>query len=244
MFPSLLDDPFPRSWLKKALSTERNSLIGLWLQNEATGLICYDRSGNAHNGVYTDVTLGQAGVPRMGYTCPLFGGVTSYNNIYSAELAAAFNGAEGTLIMPAWVYNADVWSDGKARYFISLYVDEDNRVLIKMDGAAHIYWTYKAGGTTQTVGKSSMTTIDVMWLGFTWSKSAGASGEVKGYYNSAQEETTKTGLGTWAGDLNSSKTCIGSLSITPSVPYHGWIGPVVLWNKAVTAARMKYLMKV
>ena len=75
-----------KSYLNKILSAERQNLAGCWLQKEGSGLISYDYSGNKHDGTYTDVTLGQAGVPGMGYTSPLYDGTASFNNIYSAGL--------------------------------------------------------------------------------------------------------------------------------------------------------------
>jgi len=101
---------FGKNYLDKALSVEPANLIGLWLQNEASGAVSVDSSGHAHHGAYTGVTLGQPGVPGMGYTCPFYDGLNDYNNIYSAGLAndnLLANGGFET----AGAGGADIWAN-------------------------------------------------------------------------------------------------------------------------------------
>jgi hypothetical protein len=60
---------------------------------EPAGAISIDQSNNGRNGAYTGVTLGATGIGD-GRTSATFDGATSYNNIYSAALNTAWNGAE------------------------------------------------------------------------------------------------------------------------------------------------------
>ena len=66
--------------------------IAYWPLSEASGTTIVDASGNARNGAYTAVTLGQAGIGD-GRTSASFDGSTSFGDLYSASLAGAFNGA-------------------------------------------------------------------------------------------------------------------------------------------------------
>lgn len=75
------------SYIDKVLGIEPANLVGLWPQNESSGSVSLDKSVHRHHGAYTGVTLGQPGVPGMGYTSPLYDGANDYNNIYSAGLA-------------------------------------------------------------------------------------------------------------------------------------------------------------
>lgn len=96
------------SYLDKALSV--GGLVGAWLQDEKSGAISYDRSGNDYHGAYTGVTLGQPGVPGMDMTSPLYDGANDYNNIHSAGFAndsTLLNGGFET----AGGGGADIWAN-------------------------------------------------------------------------------------------------------------------------------------
>lgn len=103
------------------------SPIAYWPLNEASGGTAEDLSGNNYDGSYTGVDLGQTGIGD-GNTAPYFDGTNDYVNIYSTGFRDVFNGAEGTVVIWAKVFNADVWTDGNVRYPTEFRVDGSNYV--------------------------------------------------------------------------------------------------------------------
>ena len=227
---------FLGGYLSRILAVEPANLIGVWLQNEASGSVSFDHSGKGHNGLYTGVTLGQPGVPGMGMTSPLYDGANDFNNIYSAELNSDFEGAEGTLL--AWA-KVDDWEDSTARGMWRFRVDSSNYVVVQRTATNNlIRFQYTAGGTIKTIDDTSITDAAFHAWAITWSKSGDA---VSAYVGGSQSGSAATGLGTWVGNLGATTSVIGALVTTPSNVWSGPIGPVALWNKALTAAQIAYL---
>ena len=229
---------FQGGYLNKVLSIESDSLIGVWLQNELSGSVSFDRSGQGNNGAYTGVTLGQPGVPGMGLTSPLFDGANDFNDIYSAELNADFDGAEGTLLAWAKVANAGVWEDSTQRRISTIQVDTENKLYITRTTINNqIQFVYEAGNVQEIQSTSALSNLDFACYAMTWSKSGDAA---KYYIAGAASGVTDTGLGTWVGNLVNTGTVMGAGSTAPAQVWSGNIGPVALWNKALTAAQIAY----
>lgn len=221
-----------RSYLQTLRQIAGSSCIGLWPGNEAAGNVAYDLSGKGHNGQYTGVTLGQPGI--KGLTCPSYDGATDYTNLYSAALAAAFSGAEGTLLTWARVSGAGVWTDATQRMVFGLTVDGSNSIYIKRntaDGRMDLYYT--AGGTNNATVITGLSSTGWQCWALTWSKSGD---KVIGYQNGVQSGAIKTGLGVWAGAPVAAGLVIGAASTTPTNPYSGLIGPTLLCDAALSPA--------
>lgn len=208
-----------------------SSLIAYYPLNELSGLTAYDVSGNGRHATYrnTGVTLGQPGIGDGG-TSAYFDG-TGYCNFYSAGLASAFSGAEGSLgiqIKPDAVY-----SDNTSRYAIQIRVDANNRIYIEKNtsniltaamifgGNAH-YWTlYNATDWTQ--------------IFFTWSRSAN-----KAYvFQNSNSLFDPSPCEVWAGALASTVNCFGAGTTTPAVPWKGRVAHVIMLNQAITQEQIK-----
>ncbi len=383
-----------RDYIDKLLSTANDNLIGLWLQNEAAGSVSKDYSKHGHDGAYTGVTLGAAGVPGTGMTAPTFDGTNDYNDIHSAGLANdnllsnpgfetagaggadvwanwletagdgaianeavvihegsdaakltcntpyatsiyqnftvvsgkryhlrfwgrddgvtgnyiviydvdnaesiavlvgppsilggayaqkaleftapagcttarivfyaplvtakilyvdacevrcmdGFLGDEGTLLAWAKVSAAGVWSDSTVRYIAYVGVDASNLVAIGRTAAnGTIGFDYEAGGTAEAQATGSLANIDYACYAMTWSKSGDS---VDYYIAGAASGAADTGLGTWVGDLDSTLANVGAGATTPSAVWSGTIGPVALWNKALSADQIAHLSKI
>lgn len=230
---------FLGGYLSKILAVEPASLIGVWLQNEASGSVSFDHSGKGNNGLYTGVTLGQPGVPGMGMTSPFFDGANDFNNIYSAGLNADFDGAEGAVLAWAKVSGAGVWEDSTNRKIVHLGVDATtNRITIfRPTGNNTITFTYEAGNVVETQN-ATLSSLGFVCYAMTWSKSGDA---VKYYLGGATVGATDTSLGVWAGNLGNTVNTIGVGNTTPGAVWSGNIGPAVLYNKALTAAQIAYL---
>ncbi len=180
--------------------------IGYWPMAEPSGGVALDASGNMRHGAYTSATLGQPG-RGDGRTSVLFNGTSSTNNAYSASLAGAFNGAEGSLCGWFKVSGAGVWTDATTRRLAYFFVDSSNRVSILRTATNNqLSAFYLAGGTNKSVNFTA-SSLDWFHVAITWSKSAD---QVKVYLNGIQQGATQTGLGTWAGALASSTVRFGS----------------------------------
>ena len=216
-----------RRYFAKVLSTRPTAY---WPLSETSGAVANDISGNGYHGAYTGVDLAQPGIGD-GRTAPYFDGANDYTNVYSAGLAAAFNGAEGTLLVWARVADAGVWTDGASRYMMNLYVNASNRIhIVKSSSNNLVAMLYRANGTSQQHSFSAFT-LSWLALALTWSA---ADDEVCGYANGVAAGVPLSGLGAWAGVLSASTTVIGAYSTTPTGVYLGWLGHAALWNRALT----------
>jgi hypothetical protein len=206
--------------------------IAYWPMAESSGSVALDGSGNGRNGAYTGVTLGAAGIGD-GRTAASFDGATSYNNVYSASLAAAFNGQEGTIMLWAKVSAAGVWTDTIARRLIYLAVDANNRVsLVKSNTNNEVDYLYVAGGVTKTGGVTSFSPTTYFHVAMTWSK---AADQVKFYVGGAQSGATATGLGVFAGSLAAVTTLVGAISQAPANVWGGALAHGAIFARALSA---------
>lgn len=210
--------------------------IGYWTQGESSGLISLDESGFGRNGVYTGVTLGQTGIGD-GRTSASFDGATSYNNVFSTSLAAAFNNQEGTIIIWFKASAAGVWSDGVNRRLCRFAVDANNQVYINKSSSVNtLDIIYQAGGTAKGVSSSGLGASTAFnQIAITWSKSAD---QVKCYLNGVQIGSTTTGLGVWVGTLAATTTLIGAFVTTPSNVTNGFLAHAAVFNRPLSAAEV------
>lgn len=190
------------------------------------------------DGTHVGVTLGQPGIGD-GRTCPFYDGATDYTNIYSAALAAAFNGAEGTALIWAKVADAGVWTDGVARRLVNLEVNGSNYMILHKPSNNTLQAIYRAGAVSKSVSVGSLgARLGFISLGMTVSA---AADEARVFIDGAQTGSTQTGLGAWAGTLFSWATVIGAANATPTLGWHGWLGHAALWSKALTPAQVAAL---
>jgi hypothetical protein len=214
------------------LATRPANLLALWTQGEASGTVVTDASGNGRTGTYHGVDLAQPGI-EDGLTSAFYGGTGDYTDVYSASLAAAFNGGEVSVLLFFKVANVGVWSDGANRRLLTFQISSSNRILIQKNTTTGLNVIYTAGGSAKTLSKTDITTnTDWICVLLTASKTANVA---KMYINGVLSATSTGNLGTWAGTLLSTNTVIGSSGTTPTQVFNGWIGPVAIWDTALTA---------
>lgn len=214
------------------------ALLAYWPLDERAGTVAFDASGNARNGAYTNVALGASGIGD-GRAAASFNGTTSYCNVYSASLAASFNGAEGTIALWAKVSAAGVWTEGALRRLIYLQADTNNRVILQRSTInGTIEGVLIAGGVGKTAVALTTSPAGFFHAAITWSKSAD---QLKAFVAGAQIGATLTGLGVFVGALAIATTCIGSVSTTPTTVWSGSIAHVALWNTALSPAQIALL---
>lgn len=222
------------SYAQKVLNISPANLIAYWPLNEASGTTITDRSGNGRNGTYTGVDLGQTGIGDGG-TAPFFDATNDRGDLYSAGLASAFSGAEGTVSLWLRANSAAVWSDATQRYLCRLQADGSNYLRIfKATTSNRITFEYGAGGTGETY-QQTVTGTPATWchLAATWSK----AGDTFTPYFLGTAGTPQTTLGTFAGSLAATTTCIGSAVGNSALSvWHGWLAHVALWTTPLSAA--------
>lgn len=217
------------AYSKKVIATVGSSLIAYYPMWEAAGTTLTDISGNARNGTYsaTHWTYGVAGIGD-GKTGTSVDG-SAFANIYSAGLAAAFVGAEGSASL--WATFPETTGTGTA---IQLRADANNRVSIAKS-SGNITCAYVAGGTSKNVTFANAATTWIH-LGITWSKSGDA---VKAYLNGQQTGSTQTTLSDWAGALNQDTCSLASTyGIAAIGAMVGSLCHVVISSRALTPAEM------
>lgn len=197
----------------------------LWLQ----GGVIPDISGNGFHlpaGNATNVTW-RWGID--GRTAAAFNGSTSQIDLFSAGLAAAFNGAKGAILQ--WVLAMN-WAQGGMG--IVLYDDEDNYV--QMHNAVNRWrWDYKAGGTSNNQSDYGPPSVPFSAL-LTWDKDAD---EVCCYVNNTIVGAAISGLGVFAGPIVS--TYMGR-SAGGSSRLDGTLSITALYDKVPTASERASVM--
>jgi hypothetical protein len=215
------------------------SPLAYWPLDELSGSTADNAQGTAaRDGSYSGVTLNSTAGPGALNRAGLWDGANDHCDIYSASLAGAFNGDEGTLSVWFKVSAAGVWTDGTTRYFAYIGVDANNYVYMRKNSGNNAYRVeYKAGGTAKAIAVVYSATS---WthLGLTWSA---ATDEVKLYQNGTKTGATGSSLGTWAGSPASTTTLIGAFNITPTSVMDGYLAHVALWSSALTGPQMASL---
>lgn len=214
--------------------------IAYWPMAESSGSVALDESGNGRNGAYTAVTLGQAGIGD-GRTSASFNGTTSFNNIYSASLAGAFNKDEGTIAVWAQVSGAGVWTDAANRDLFVLQADGTNNLFLRKSSTSNtIRGSWQGGGTSATVQTGSFSPVGWFHIAMAWSK---AANEMKFYLNGAQSGATQTMTGTWTGALAAGACDVGSGGGAVRV-FSGTMAHAAVWVSPLSAAQIASLATV
>jgi hypothetical protein len=194
-------------------------------------------NGAALNGVVQGASISNK--LGLSYT---FDGVNDNVGVYSASLNSAFNPLEGTLMAWAKVSAAGVWADSAVRRIATLLVDTNNYIAIEKTATANqlkVY--YVANGTASVATDVSLAASpNPFQVAITWSKSGDA---VKMVINGAQVGATQTGLGTWVGNLASTKVAIGAADTSGTNPWSGSITQPILFNRALTAGELALASK-
>lgn len=223
-----------KTYQQRIKSMFGSALVAYWPLNDISGTVATDTSGNARHGAYVGTpTLANVAAPGRINTLT-FDASNDKVNVYSAALASAFNGAEGSVM--CWVkIGAAEWADATQRNVLYFSADATNRVdFYKTTVANQITASYRAGGVTKFLTINNISYTDWFSFQITWSK---ANDRVYIYLNGTQINTALTGLGTFAGALASTFTNIGSLSTAQL--FKGSIAHFVLLNREATPAEVK-----
>lgn len=217
------------------------SPIAYWPMAESSGSVALDASGNGRDGAYTGVTLGSTGIGD-GRTAAGYDGATSFGNVYSASLAAAFNGAELSVAIWGKVSAAGVWTDATSRRLFRLFADSNNYIeAYRTTTNGQLEIDYKAGGTVKGILIASGSPTGFFHLAVTVSKVAD---QAKFYFNGVQSGATGTGLGIFAGALAAASCLIGANTQTPTSVWSGTEAHMAVWATPLSGAQILSLATV
>lgn len=213
-----------------------SSLIGYWPLWEVSGTTVEDISGNGRNGAYTGGVTVNSAISPVVRNAPMFDGVNSRCNIYSAGLAGAFSGAEGSIFFWAKIA-ADQWSDAAIHHLFILRGDDfNNQVRVYIGSNGLFYYQYIAAAISESLSFTCGLT-DWMHIGITWSKS---NERVLIYFNGSYLGAL-TALGIWSGVLAADYANIGTVSTSQDT--EGLFSQVVLLNSEATQAKVRTLSR-
>jgi len=221
----------------KIISLFGANLISLLPMTESSGTTAVDASGNGRNGTYSNVTLSNSLGPDGAHNAPLFvPGSSSYVDWYSASLATAFTGTEGTFLIWLKVSAAAIWTNAVNYYMAYLYTDASNYMLIRKDsGGANVIRDYQAAGTREVASHINISGTTWQLWGCSWSDTGD---EVQTWQNDAALGAAATGVGTWSGALGANTTLIGANAKTGNTPWSGWMSHAMLINRAITVGEL------
>jgi hypothetical protein len=190
----------------------------------------------AYNGTASNTTPGTIATGNLGLAHTFAIASNSYGDIYSAALAAFFDGSQGTLGAFCKINNAAIWSDGNLNIIVRIGSAAEFAALYLPANVDSLLLVYRAGG----IGKSVTTNIlggttDWFNVAITWDK---AADEVRPYINGTQVGPTLTGLGVYGGGLTATQTTVGADSITPTLEIDADINYVYLANRAFPPPEM------
>lgn len=208
----------------------RSSIVEIWPQNEPAGSTVSRGIVNGYNGAYSNVTLGQPGIGD-GNTAALYNGTTSFNNVFSAPLAAVINGAEGSLF--AWAnIPSGTWSGIGSRKIVVLQADVNNYIQIDLTNTGTVRFLHNRQGNISVVTTAALSGPAFRFFMMTWSKSTGI-GELRGYLDDIadSENPVSIATGTFTGTPAATTTVIGAASTVPATVWPGKIAPVGVLNR-------------
>lgn len=213
--------------------------IAYWPQHETNGTNAACLTDSAMDGTQSSDVGTRGALDRtgpFGMSAPFYDGANDYCNVSSAVLQAAWDagGAEWSIMCWWRVFNAGVWTDGAARrpYYFNDAFGADEALQMKVAGAANqMYHQWTGGGVTEAHTEAAI--LSTGWNCSVMTRSETAD-EVKYYRNTALLATDTT-IGNWASAAPWAVMLIGARTTGPPThPWHGWEGPVGLWNRALT----------
>lgn len=207
------------------------NLLALYRLNDS-GATITDISGNGFDGTYTSVTVQGATGPD-GELTAVWDGINDYGDIYSAGLAAVFNGAQLTQSTWFQILSAPVWADATQRGMISCAANSSNRArFAKTATANELNWYRRGGGTIDQVLDTSLAG-SLTWHQLTMTVDEGGD-VMRAFLDGVQVGGDQGTLGAYAGSLAATLAVIGAFATTPAAVMSGALAYAALYDVALT----------
>lgn len=212
------------------------NLIQLLPLNETSGTNADDKSSQNNDGTYNANVVLNADTFTTGEPAPNFPANTSYVNLYSAAFNSDWNGGENSGVIFGKVSGSGIWTDSTLRDMVCLLVDGNNLLLVGRSTLSNrLRIEYRAGGTTLTTITSNDQS-HTGWFSVGWTISK--TGDFFRLFINGVQIDQQTGLGTWTGNLSTTRSLLGANTQTNGAPWSGRLAYLALWNTALTNAQM------
>lgn len=223
--PGVLDKP---NLVQRYQGIAKDRLVGLWPLNETSGLVARCANNAALNGVHSGVSLG--GYNYKGLPAPSYDGSNDYTDYYSAALNSGFDGQLFSAVLLLNPVTASL-TDSAENNALRLYADAMNYLRFYITTGNSFLVTYEAADTVK--GAAVSLSGDV-WQSIGISVDfAGDSGFI--YKNGVQEGAELTGLGEWAGALDTIRCCVGASSTSGTSVWNGGLSLFALYSGVLSA---------
>ena len=210
--------------------------IACWPQSETSGSVAHCLVNPAQNGTYTGVTLANDLTGPFGTPAPYYDGNNDYCNIDTAALVAAFNTDVGTAAIWTRVNAVGVWSDGIQRQAWTVYGNIQNPLWNAKRAVANNSQTYHEGSNVGTVIANAGHTETAWTL---WTMTWNTGGNLIAYINGQQDGAPAAGVTAWSSPITTAY--IGSHTGAPTSVWHGWLGPLIFWDRVLPPAEIESL---
>lgn len=225
-------------YIDKVKGVQTANLLGLWSTwNLKSGLLDNHEGTAARDAWCVHGTrLHDASAPDGANRAPYFDqrSLAGCVDLYSANLGAAFNGAEGTLAVWFKADNVAIWTDGTVHKIMEVTTDGNNFIqLQKSTTNNRINGYFKAGGTLVQVNANGVTGTTWQHIAITWST---ISNSIHTYLNGADVGgSVAIPVTPWVGVLTAGS--IGGIYLS-ATNWSGWLAYPCVWSKELTAAEV------
>lgn len=222
--------------LQSYLAGLNPNLLNLWPLTDVSGTTALSGKSGGWNGTYSGVALGSSSFAN-GEPVGLWG-ASDYCNVYNAALNAGIGATATKKTLMIWlkVRAASVWTDATLRRIMSFRVDASNWMVISRSATNNqIDFNYIAGGTNKVVGYNTSSTG---WIQVAMTVDTAAD-QCKFFAQGAQTGATQTGLGTFAGNFDTTLCCLGAISTAGAGNFDGYLAYAGLWSDVLTPAQIQ-----
>ncbi len=216
-----------------------DGLIALFPQHQMSGNISYDFGPNQGHGVLSNVasrhddhTVSPGHFMNASGYDPKS---SSYNNILTPELIAAFDG--NTLSIVVFCKTDAAWGEGIERWALRLQTDDGDEIEFSKQVAADKFMVRYDPSSGHNV-QLDITTMDWFCVGLTVDNPVTDRAEI--YVNGIDVDSLVTFV-PWSGTLD--LAIIGAETAEPAGVWDGGIGIVAIYDTFLSADEMLYLSK-
>lgn len=216
-----------------------DGLIALFPQHQMSGNVSYDFGPNQGHGVlsnvssrYSDHSVSKGHFMNASGYDPKS---SSYNNILTPELIAAFDG--NTFSIVVFCKTDESWRAGIERWALRLQTDDGDEIEFAKQVANDRFMVRYDPSSGHNV-QLPMTTMDWFCVGLTVDNPITDRAEV---YVDGIDVDSMVGFPAWSGTLD--LALIGAQTAEPVGGWDGGIGLVALYDEFKSGDEMKYLSK-
>lgn len=204
-----------------------------WSLNESNGITARNIIGNtSYDGTNSGMQFKQTWFQDWNYHFNI-----ARVNIYSTILNTNLNRNTGTISL--WmrpITKADWLPSGSSERLFSLEADDNNRFLIDLLNTGVLRCIRIGGGVAKITSFDFSATKPLSWQNIimTW-----GSDELKMYVNGVQSGATQTVLGTFTGNLDSTRCNIGAQNTSNSLALTDIdVCNVAIWNRVISSGEI------